>query len=287
MSTPGPPGIRAVDDPPRGDAATSADPVPGGSWRPILGYQWRVYRRIWRGSVAGRLVAPVLTLLALGLGLGALVDRSGGGVPWGGAIVPYLHFVVPGMVAGNAMMVAFGDSSWPVMGAIRWQGTYHAMLATPARPRDILRAHLTMVALQLTMSSSVFLLVAWAFGGLSSWWAVAAVPVVVLTGLGFAGAMTAVAARSETETSFTSVYRLALTPLMLFSGTFFPVDQLPAVLRPLAWITPLWHGVEPTRGLCTGLLDPGPMLAHVAVLVGFVIVGAWLADRALYRRLVV
>lgn len=261
--------------------------MPGGSWRPILGYQVRVYRRIWRASVVGRVVTPLLTLLALGVGLGTLVDRAGGGVPWGAVVVPYLPFVVPGMLAGNAMMVAFGDSSWPVLGAIRWHGTYHAMLATPATPRDILRAHVAFCAIQLTMASSVFLAVAWAFGGLRSWWALAAVPVVVLCGLGFAAAMTAVAAWTETETAFTVAYRLAMTPLMLFSGTFFPIDQLPSGLRPVAWVTPLWHGVEPARALCTGLLDWPSVLGHAGALVLFVVVGLALADRSLHRRLVV
>lgn len=281
------PGIPASVAATASSAASSHDPVPGGSWRPILGYQLRVYRRNWRGSLVGRVVTPLLTLVALGFGLGTLIDRAGGAVPWGGVVLAYVPFVAPGMVAGNAMLVAFGDSSWPVLGAIRWQGTYHAMLATPATPRDILRAHGAFVALQLTVSSSVFLAVAAAFGAVRSWWAVAAVPVVVLCGLGFAGAMTALAAWTETETAFTLAYRLGMTPLMLFSGTFFPVDQLPRGLAPLAWMTPLWHGVETARALCTGLIDGWSVAGHVTALAAFVVAGAWLADRSLRRRLVV
>jgi lipooligosaccharide transport system permease protein len=112
------------------------------------------------------------------------------------------------------------------------------------------------------------------------------VPVATLTGLAFATIMTAVAARSETEGWFTAIFRVVATPLMLFSGTYFPIESLPAALLPVAWATPLWHGVEACRALATGLIDVGPLLGHLAALVAFTAVGVVWSARELERRLV-
>jgi lipooligosaccharide transport system permease protein len=184
------------------------------------------------------------------------------------------------------MMTGFGEASWPVFGAIKWQGTYHAMLATPMRTRDILAGHIAQVGWQLAAGAAAFVALAAPFGVWRSWWVLAAVPVATLTGLGFATVMTAVAARSETEGWFTAIFRVVATPLMLFSGTYFPIESLPPVLQPLAWVTPLWHGVEACRAFATGLVDGGAVLGHVAALVGFCAVGVAWSARELHRRLV-
>ncbi len=285
-------------------ARTQADGIPDGGyaahlpeprvtlpatrrWRPIVGYHLRVLRRVWRGMVYSRLGTPLLSLLAVGWGVGLLVDRGGsGGVPWHGVTLPYAVFVVPAILASTAMMTGFGEASWPVFGAIKWQGTYHAMLATPMRTSDILAGHIAQVGWQLAAGAAAFVALAAPFGVWRSWWALAAVPVATVTGLGFATVMTAVAARSETEGWFTAIFRVVATPLMLFSGTYFPIESLPPVLQPLAWVTPLWHGVEACRAFATGLVDGGAVLGHVAALVGFCAVGVAWSARELHRRLV-
>ncbi len=270
----------------KGYAVVPAELASGRRWLPILEYHLRVYRRIWRGSVFGRLVSPVLMLASIGFGLGSLVDR-GAGITWHGQQVPYLLFVAPALLASQAMMTGFGESSWPVLGAIRWNGTYHAMLATPARTSDILRAHLANVAMQVASAAAIFLVVAAAFGALRSWWVLASLPVAVLTGLGFASMMSALSARALNETAFTIAFRLVVTPLMLFSGTFFPIESLPPGLRALAWVTPLYHGVDACRALALGDIQWAVLLGQVALLGGFLAGGWWLAARSFRRRLVV
>lgn len=261
--------------------------APARRWIPIAEYHLRVLRRVMRGVIYSRLGTPLLALLAVGWGVGLLVDRGGrGGVPWHGVTLPYAVFVVPAILASTAMMTGFGESSWPVFGAIKWQGTYYAMLATPMRTRDILAGHIAQVGWQLAAGAAVFVALAAPFGVWRSWWVLAAVPVATLTGLGFATVMTAVAARSETEGWFTAIFRVVATPLMLFSGTYFPIESLPTVLQPLAWATPLWHGVEACRAFATGLVDGGAVLGHVAALVGFCAVGVAWSARELHRRLV-
>ncbi|PID96615.1 MAG: ABC transporter [Actinomycetales bacterium] len=261
--------------------------VSGRRWIGVAAYHAVSFRRVWRGAVFTRLGQPLLMLFAVGWGVGLLVDRSDrGGIPWGGQVLPYVVFVVPAILSTQAMTTGVGESSWRVMGAIKWQGTYHAMLATPLRTRDILLGHLAHVSVQLLAGATVFIAVAALFGVWRSGSVLWTIPVALLTGLGFALFMTGVSARVESQAWLTLTYRLGITPLMLFSGTFFPVEQLPAVLRPLSAVTPLWHGVAASRALSTGLIDAGSLGLHVAVLVGFVVAGWWWAARGLHRRLV-
>ena len=268
-------------------ATSSRRAATDAAWIPIFEYQMRVYRRTWRGTLFVRFLVPVFFLASMGIGLGSLVNRATGGITVGGRSVPYLLFLVPAILAVQAMNTGMGESSWPVLGAIRWQGTYHAMLASPVQVRDILTAHCLYVALQLTLSSSIFLLVAALFGGFSSWAALWLVPIAVLVGLAFVTPVVAFSATQEDDNGFNLLFRLVQTPLMLFSGTFFPIAQLPLWLQPVAWVTPLWHGVEVSRGVSLGSGSVLGLFGHLAVLLLFVVAGWWLALRSLQKRLVV
>jgi lipooligosaccharide transport system permease protein len=252
-------------------------------WRPVFGSWVTAYKRTWRGSIFGRFLSPLLFLLSMGLGLGSLVDKSAGGV----AGVPYLQFVVPGILAAQAMWVAMGESSYQVLGAIRWNMKYHAMLATPIGIGDILLGHLSYVAMQITGATAIFIGVAALFGSFSSWWVLLCLPITVLTGMAFAVPIFAFSAAQEGDEGFNILFRFIITPLFLFSGTFFPVDQLPVLLRLVAWVTPLWHGVDANRSLALGSPDVAGVLGHTAYLLVLIAIGAWVAHRKFTKRLVV
>lgn len=248
----------------------------------VAGLHLAGYKNTWRGSIIGRFLSPLLFLLAMGLGLGSLVDDAAGGIDG----VPYLQFVVPAIVATQTMWTAMNESTYPVLGFIRWNMGYHAQLATPLTIRDILAGHLLVVAGHITLGTAIFMVVAALFGGFGSWLAVFALPVAVLTGMAFAIPIFAFTAKQEGDDGFSILFRWIMTPLMLFSGTFFPIDQLPVWLQPAAWLTPLWHGVESCRMLSSGVVDL-PMLAlHVAVLGLYAGVGWVLAVRTFSTRLV-
>ncbi len=261
---------------------TTSGPAPA-RWRPVFGSWLTAYKRTWRGSIFGRFLSPLMFLLSLGLGLGSLVNKSSGGV--GG--VPYLQFVVPGILAAQSMWVAMGESTYPVMGAIRWNGKYYAMLATPVGINDVLLGHLIYVSMQITGATVIFLGVSALFGSFASWWVLLAVPVTVLTGMAFAVPVFAFSAKQETDSGFNILFRFIMTPLFLFSGIFFPVSQLPGPLRPVAWVMPLWHGVQANRSLALGSPDFAAIAAHLAYLLVVIAVSGWLARRAFIRRLVV
>jgi len=252
-------------------------------WRPVFGSWATAYKRTWRGSIFGRFLSPVLFLLSMGIGLGSLVNQSAGGV----AGVPYLQFVVPGILAAQAMWVAMGESSYPVFGAIRWNRKYHAMLAAPIGIDDILIGHLAYVAMQIAGATVIFMGVAALFGSFASWWVLLTLPITVLTGMAFAVPVFAISAKQESADGFNILFRFIMTPLFLFSGVFFPVDKLPALLRPVAWVMPLWHGVEANRSLALGSPDFAGVLGNTAYLLVVIVIGAWFARRTFTKRLVV
>lgn len=249
--------------------------------RAVAGYFLVVYRRTWMGSLFSRFVSPLLFLLAMGIGLGSLVDTASGGVDG----VPYLAFVAPGMVAVQAMMTAVSESTYPVFGLFTWNRMYHSMLATPLTVSDLLLGHLTVIAVQGGIATAAFVLVAALFGSFASAWVLLAVPIGVLVTLAFAVPLFGFSARAEGAGSFNVVYRLVITPLMLFSGVFFPVDRLPLVLELLAWLTPLWHGVELTRSAGQGSFAAFD-LVHLVVIMLFIGVGWVYARSGMTRKLV-
>ena len=242
------------------------------------------YRRTWRGSVVSTVLFPVLFLASMGIGLGTLVDSSGSRGVDG---LPYLVFLAPGLLAATAMQTGVGESTYPVMGAIKWFRTYHAMLATPLGVLDVLLGHLLFIAVRVALGAVVFLGVMVLFGAVESALALLTVPAAVLTGMAFAAPTFAFAASTENDAGFAALFRFVVTPLFLFGGVFFPIEQLPPGLEQLAYVTPLWHGVALSRGLALGTATAGGVALNVAYLSAWIGVGTWLAARAFRRRLAV
>jgi len=244
----------------------------------------RVYRRTWRGSVMSTFLNPVLYLLAMGVGLGKLVDQGTGSSE---LAIPYLTFLAPGLLAATAMQTAAGDASHPVMAGIKWRKTYHATLSTPIGVQDLVLGHLGWVTIRVTFVSVVYAAIMTAFGATSALQGLLAVPPAVLTGLAFAAVIIAYTARLKNETGLTNLFRFGIVPLFLFSGTFFPISQLPDFIEPLAYATPLFHGVSLCRGLALGIGFETPWAVSISYLVAWAGVGAWLAIRYMRRRLVI
>ena len=260
--------------------------VPGGWELAVRAFRcWLVmYRRTWRSSVWSSVLGPLFYLGAMGYGLGSLVDRNGTAALGG---VPYVVFVAPAVLVVQAMNTAISNAMFPVFGGIHWNKIYVAARATMLRPADIYRGHLLFIALRIAMNSACFVVIMAAFGLIKSVWAVALLPASVLLGFAFAAPVAAWAVTLRTQTPMNYVVRFGSIPLMLFSGTFFPVSSLPGWLRPLAYATPLWHGVALCRALSTGTVDAGAAAIHVGYLVVMAAIGLWWGSRTYYRRLYV
>jgi lipooligosaccharide transport system permease protein len=266
--------------------ARPLDPPPGPWQLTIRALRcWLVvYRRTWRSSAWSSFLGPLFYLAAMGYGLGSLVDAHGTAALGG---VSYLRFVAPAILATQAMQTALGESTFPVFGSVKWNKIYIAAQATALRPADIYRGHLLFATLRIAMNSAVYLVVMAAFGAARSPWIILGLPAATLAGLAFAAPAAAWAVTLERETAFNYVFRFGMVPLMLFSATFFPLDRLPGWLRPVAYATPLWHGVALCRGLSLGTLTPAAAAVHAGYLAALAAIGIWAGDRTYRRRLYV
>jgi lipooligosaccharide transport system permease protein len=240
-----------------------------------------IFRRGWHSYLLSGLSQPFLYLISMGIGLGLYVNRSGG-APGG---VPYLDYVAPALLVTQAMMAAAAEAAWPVMGKITWEKTYLAALNTPLGALDLLLGDLMWIAFRATLLSVLFLAIVVLLGAAVSPLVVMAVPVAVITALAFAAPIMAFTATQEGDGGFNALFRFGITPLFLFCGTFFPIEKLPLFLQPLAWVTPLYHGVSLARSFSLGQVELVGAIVHTAVLLVFVAVGLYAARLTFRRRL--
>jgi len=250
----------------------------------VFEHRARQYRRLYRASLFGSFGIPALFLTAMGAGLGGYVDKTPDAVLAG---VGYLQFLAPGLLASSLMQTGAFEAAFPILGGLQWNRIFHAMAATPLDGRDVALGNIAWIAVRLTLVGTIFAAVIVVFGASRSWLIVLAVPVAVLTGLAFAVPIMAFTATQRTPEKFSQIFRFGVTPLFLFSGTFFPIESLPSLLQPVAWLSPLWHGVAVTRALMLGTIGDAPLLTliHVAILVAIVIGGTVASIRTVRARL--
>jgi lipooligosaccharide transport system permease protein len=177
------------------------------------------------------------------------------------------------------------SATYPIMNKIVWQRNYEAILASPLSVREIFLGELSWIGVMLAQLAVPFFGVMALFGIFDSVEALLAIPVAILMGLSCASVVFALTATLQTDEAYTWLFRFVITPLFLLSGTFFPIDQLPAWGRAVAQATPLFHGVELVRQLTIYDLEPSA-LWHLAYLVVLLSVGTILGIRNLEKRLV-
>lgn len=252
-------------------------------WLRAAAYWSYQYRRTWRSSIATSFLIPILYLTSMGVALGSLINKHSHGVSG----VPYVAYLAPGLLAATCMQIGANDTMWPVMSAIKWKRTYLAMLAAPLDVFDVLLGHLAWVAARIAIVVTIYLGVMAAFNTVFSPWALFALPAGILVGTAFGSPMAAFSAAQEQDSAFSTMYRFVIIPLFLFSGTFFPITQLPSGLQYLAYATPLFHGVALCRDLTLGTVHFGVDFGHGAYLIGWTLVGYLLGRRTFRKRLVV
>jgi lipooligosaccharide transport system permease protein len=257
--------------------------VPGGlvlSWRQFR-FWLTLLRRTWRGTVVSAVLGPVMYLTAMGVGIGTLINQ-GQGLP---GAVPYLSFIAPGVLAATGMQNGIFEGSFVVLGSLKWNGNYWAAVNTPQRPEDVMLGTAMQGLMRIICLCVVFFGSMVGFGTVHSAWGLLALPVSLLTGAVFLFAMMAYSVTLDSDQPLNVVFRFIMTPLFLFSGTFFPWQQLPGWMQPIAFATPLWHGVELSRELTLGTVDAGSALIHVGYLLAALALAYWLARRNFRRRL--
>jgi lipooligosaccharide transport system permease protein len=242
------------------------------------------YRRTWRASVFSNFLNPVLYLLAMGAGLGTLVDANADA---SGVGIPYLAWLGPGLLAAQAMQTGAGEGAFPVMMGFKWRKSYQVVVNTPLDPSDIFVSTYLWIIVRVLQVSATYAVVLVLFGVTEPMGAFLATLTATLTGAAFATPVMAFTSRLEDDTGLSHLFRFVVVPLFLFSGTFFPITQLPVFLQPVAWATPLWHGVELSRWVAIGIEPTFEWWISVLYLLVVAAVGIALTIPQFRRRLVV
>ncbi|GAB79371.1 lipooligosaccharide transport system permease protein [Austwickia chelonae] len=244
----------------------------------LVGRHALSYRRAWFVFLSGFL-EPVFYLMSIGVGVGAMIHD----VQVGGEAVPYAVFVAPAMLAASAMNGAIMDSTFNLFFRMRYDKLYESVLTTPLTVGDIALGELIWSLSRGGIYAAGFLGLMAAMGLTLSWWAFLALPSALLIGFAFAGVGMWVSSRVRSWQDFEFV-NLALMPMMLFSGTFFPVDAVSGPVRWAVEVTPLYRGVVLCRELTMGV--PGwASILSVGYLLAMGSCGLWGARRRLARLL--
>lgn len=241
---------------------------------------WRRNGRVWSKlagpALIGNIGEPLLYLLALGFGLGALVGEVEG--------LDYIAFLASGFVCASAMNTASFEGVYSAYTRMAVQETWTSMLYTPLSVADILLGEVVWAASKALLSGFFVLLVAALLGAVENWLALWVLPVVFLTGLGFAAMALVITAISRSYDFFLYYFTLLLTPMLLFSGVFFPLDGMPQLVQQLVTLLPLIHAIELVRPLMSGEI-PTLIPLHLLVLTLYCLLPLWLASRLVTRRL--
>lgn len=250
-----------------------------GGARYLIERNVRVYRTGWTVLVSG-LFEPVFYLFSIGVGVSQLV----GDVELaGGTVVTYTVFVAPAMLASSAMNGAMYDATFNLFFKLKYNKLYDAVLSTPMTPVDVAVGEIAWALMRGALYSAAFLVVMLVMGLIGSWWAVLALPAVVLIGFSFAAVGTACTTYMKSWQDFEYVTLVSL-PMFLFSATFYPLSTYPEALQWVVRLSPLYHAAALLRELTTGAVS-GASVVHVAVLLGLGLVGVLVTGRRLEKLL--
>jgi lipooligosaccharide transport system permease protein len=246
-------------------------------WWPV----WRRHALVWRKlagpALLGNIGEPLLYLLALGYGLGAMIGSVNG--------VDYLTFLAAGFICASAMNTATFEATYSAYTRMAVQESWLSMLHAPLDLADVLLGEILWAASKSLLSATLILLIAAILGAIDSWLALAALPVVFLLGCCFAALGLVITTLARNYDFFLYYFTLAITPMLLLSGVFFPLEELAPPIRDLANLLPLSHAIILIRPLVTGDL-PSSIALPLAVISGYTITALLLAHWLARRRLI-
>jgi lipooligosaccharide transport system permease protein len=246
-------------------------------WTSVFRRNFLVWKKLAAPSLLGNLADPMLYMLGLGYGLGAMLPSVDG--------VPYLHFLAAGTLAYSVMNSATFETLYSAFSRMHVQKTWEAILNTPLTLKDVLLGELFWATAKSMLSGAAILLLVWALGLYADFsLTLALIPVALLTGFCFAGLGLLINSVSPNYDFFLYYFTLAITPMILLGGVFYPPTALPAWLAALAAWLPLSHAIELARPLVLGRLPDGALL-HVLALLAYGLAGFALALRLTRRRL--
>jgi lipooligosaccharide transport system permease protein len=255
------------------------------AWLHVAEARIRNMLKWWTSIAAFGLGNPVLYLFSVGIGIGALVDANGGSAQLGG--VSYLTFLAPALLASAALQSFQEEMSFPIMEGFEWDKSFFAMNATPITGRDIVNGLLTASLFKTVITVGIYEAVLLAFGAINLGVALPMFISAILSGVAFGSVMMAVTSYIKNDDGFFAIVgRFIIAPMIMFSGTYYPLESMPFYLQWVGWISPLWHGTDLGRVISYGSPQQGWVLAsHWIYLAIWLVVGLGLAYRQVTRRL--
>ncbi|MEO6827408.1 MAG: ABC transporter permease [Microbacteriaceae bacterium] len=247
-----------------------------GNARSVMQRGWLATKSTnWLVVVSG-FFEPIFYLLSLGIGLGALVGSVQGP---DGQPISYAAFIAPALLATAAMNGAIYDSTWNVFFKMQFAKLYEGMLSTSLGPLDVAFGEIMLALLRGALYATGFMIVMQVLGLNLSWWAILALPAVLLIAFGFASFGMGI---TSYMTSFQQMdwINFIMLPMFLLSATFYPITVYPQAVQWVIQAMPLWHGVELIRGLTTGSVG-FDMLWHVLYYLVMIVLGMILTTRRL------
>lgn len=251
------------------------------AWMLAVGVVWlrnfRKFRQVWMVSFFWIVLEPAFYLGGLGFGMGALIPSVGG--------VPYAQFFLPALMVNSAVLVAFFVGSYDGFAKLTLQNLYQSQLSTPLEPSEIALGEILWAASKGTLSALGVLLLGSAFGLVKSLLILFSLPIIFMVATVSAAAGMLVATKVQNFDQVIYATSGVLIPLTLFSGTYFPLDQLPNALSSLLWLSPISAAVSPVRDLLQGNFNWW-MIPQILWLLGLMVILVRWAIRRLYLRLV-
>ena len=238
----------------------------------------------WIWLIIGLAIAnPVLYLVSIGLGVGAYIDKNTGGMGVDG--VSYITFLAPALLATAAIQGAIDESVYPTLEGFKWNKIFFSMNATPLSGNHIAMGVFLNSLIRVTFTAFIYWLVMLAFGVLESPRAWLAIFTAIMAGAAFGALMQALAGLLENENIFFTVLnRFVIMPLFLFSGTFYPLTNMPIFLQWIGWISPLWHATELGRWLTYGSEISTPMLFLHFIFLNSILIFGVIASRRIFTK---
>jgi lipooligosaccharide transport system permease protein len=246
------------------------------AWLAVWRRNYLVWRKLAAESTLGDIVEPLFYLAGFGIGFGAMLPEVDG--------VKYVAYLAGGTICYSAMMSASFEALYSGFTRMHVQRTWESILNAPVSLEDVVLAEWVWAASKSFLSGLAVLLVAIALGLAHSWTMVLVVPVAFLIGLCFSALGLLVTSLAKSYDFFMYWFTLAITPMMLLGGVFYPITNMPGWLQALSQALPLTHGVELGRPLLLGRWPDAP-LVHLAVLLAYGIGGFAIALRVFRRRL--
>jgi lipooligosaccharide transport system permease protein len=235
---------------------------------PIWHRHFLVWKKMAIPSILGHLADPLIYMLGLGFGLSALIPEMGG--------TSYILFLAAGTLCYSTMNSATFEALYSGFSRMHHQRTWDAILNTPITLDDIVISEILWAATKSLMSGVAVLLVIWIMGMSHTWLSLWTIPLALLVGLCFAAVGLIMTALAPSYDFFMYYFTLVITPMMMLSGVFFPVDQLPALLQTVSAILPLSHAIDLVRPLLNGV-PPDNIMLHLAVMLAYTLLGFYLS----------